>query len=531
MSEIINGYEIQSEWRNGQRGMTALATRGGKKYFVKKYTKFVLPTDDGMFDERTKEMKREFFDAFHRVRQRVIDAIAPAAGTGGNIVIPCDSFVDGIHYYEVTEFINGVVPDDELQSFLYGLSYEDKLLMMKTAAGALSTVHSAGIIHSDLKLKNIIVVRNSASKFVAKLIDFDSSYPDDEKKFVGGDDVYCSPELAAYVCTEDEAEMEVLTRRLTNKTDIFSLGVVYHFYLSGEFPDAVELSERLKTLKERRERAGKSAVFYTHQLLDEGCELKLSDKITSVNLKCLILDMLEKDPEKRPTAMQVLMRLKGGEPTVEAPIPSHGIKLETDKLAADGIVGLKPIRGEAKYEAIFSTGRRVFYTKEELVSLGYARTELVMPAGFGEYWPEHAIEFNTDKLRARNYVSAAKDTMAGKKGYRLYTADGASQFFTVEKLLMLSFAFKTGTAGASVSASAPAHVVERSVPETIDAVCAPWAEHAIELDPEMIRRKGYAGIAQGTMSGINGYHLLRSDGSRQFIRVEMLIIQRMARRI
>lgn len=529
--EIIHGYEIQSKWKNGQRGVTALATRGGKKFFIKKYTKFVLPTDDGMFDERTKAMKKDSFNAFHRVRKRVIDAIAPAAGAGGNIVIPCDSFVDGIHYYEVTEFIDGVIPDDELQTFLDGLSYDEKLLMMKTAAGALSAVHSAGVIHSDLKLKNIIVVRNSLSNFVAKLIDFDSSYPSDEKKFIGGDDVYCSPELAEYAATEDEEEMEALARRITAKTDIFSLGIVYHYYLSGEFPDAVALSERLRTLKERRERAGKPSIFYTYQLLDEGCELKLSDKITSVNLKCLILDMLEKDPEKRPTAMQVLMRLKDGEPTVTAPAPEHKIKLEAARLAADGIVGLKPIRGEAKYEVIFSTGRKVFYTKDELVSLGYAKAEVVIPECFGEHWPEHAFEFNTDKLRSRNYVSAVKDTMAGKNGYRLYTKDGASRFFTVEKLLMLEFAFRAGSAGTvgeTAPAVTPARVVTRSIPEAVDTVCEPWPEHAIEFDPEMIRTRGYTGVEQGTMSGINGYYLRRPDGGRRFIRVEMMIVQRMA---
>ncbi|MBE6609623.1 MAG: hypothetical protein E7634_03025 [Ruminococcaceae bacterium] len=541
--EIINGYTVTGKWKNGQRGMTALATRGGKKYFLKKYTKFVLPSDGSMFDAKTMEMKKRDFNDFVRIRKRVISMISPVAGSGGNIIIPCDNFVNGLHYYEATEFIDGVTPDEELADFFAGLDDEKCMLMMKTAAGALSAVHTAGVIHSDLKIKNIIVVKNSRSNFVAKLIDFDSSYPADEKKYIGGDDVFCSPELAKYAGSEDEEEQAELIKSITNKTDIFSLGVCFHYYLVQEYPTAVELTPRLKRQKELKERAGKPVNFFASQLLLEGCELKLSDKIKSVNIRALIYDMLSMDPEKRPTAMQVLQRLKQNEPTIETPWPEHHITLEKSKLSGAGIVGFKKLKdgGAAKYEVTLSSGKKQIYTVEEVVELGYAKAAFV-PKGFDDIWPEHAIAFDEATLNARGFVSATKETLGGKKGYKLYRKDGSGMFYTVEKLLGVRYARRTS--GAVPPAPEPPTPPTPPVPPAPPIPPMPseaeaggvsdvekWPEHSIEFDSEMIAKKGYVKVEMGEKNGIKGYYFTRADGIRQFIRVEMVIMQKMARKV
>lgn len=530
-TEIVNGYSVIGKWKNGQRGMTALATRGGKKYFLKKYTKFVLPTDDGMFDAKTIQVKKRDFDDFVKIRKKVIARISPIAGPGGNIIIPCDNFVDGIHYYEATEFIDGVIPDEEVTAFFSGMSDDEKMLMMKTAAGALSAVHSSGIIHSDLKLKNIIVVKNSRDNFVAKLIDFDSSYPDDEKKYIGGDDVYCSTELAQYSNSEDDEEMSELVKKISNKTDIFSLGVCFHYYLTQEYPTAVELSPRLKRQKDLKERAGKPVTFFTSQLLLEGCELKLSDKIESVNLKMLIYDMLSMDPGERPTAMQVLQRLKQSEPTIETPWPEHSITLDNTKLSSDGIVGLKKIRdGVPKYELIFSAGKKRVVTVEELVEAKYAKTAFV-PKGFHDIWSEHAIEFDEDKLSSRGFVSETKETLGGKKGYKLYRKDGTGMFFTIEKLLGTGYVKRIGT---SSEGEIPKEETDStsSTSSTSSALSIePWPEHKIRFDVDVIKGRGHVRIERSELNNVKGYRLYKADGKGQFVRVEMLIAWHMAVKI
>jgi len=56
-------------------------------------------------------------------------------------------------------------------------------------------------------------------------------------------------------------------------------------------------------------------------------------------------------------------------------------------------------------------------------------------------------------------------------------------------------------------------------------------EHSIEFDSEMIAKKGYVKVEMGEKNGIKGYYFTRADGIRQFIRVEMVIMQKMARKV
>lgn len=60
---------------------------------------------------------------------------------------------------------------------------------------------------------------------------------------------------------------------------------------------------------------------------------------------------------------------------------------------------------------------------------------------------------------------------------------------------------------------------------------APYPEHNIEFDTDTIISKGYVASAHKTMNGINGYEFIRANGHRQFMRVEMLIIMKMAKKL
>ena len=59
----------------------------------------------------------------------------------------------------------------------------------------------------------------------------------------------------------------------------------------------------------------------------------------------------------------------------------------------------------------------------------------------------------------------------------------------------------------------------------------PWPEHKIKFDTATIKEKGYVRSEQKTMGGVNGYCFYKEDGSNQFIRVEMLLVQKMARKL
>lgn len=506
----VHGYELTSEWKNSQCGQTARAKKGGKAYFLKKYQTPVAPLNNGTLDAKTFAHNKKMFEDFVDTRKKINATIRTIAGPGGNIVIPCDEFIEENHYMEAAELIDGAVDEDELEGVLASLSVDVKKLLMQTAAGALFSVHSKRIIHSDLKLKNVLLVRNSTGNYVAKLIDFDSSYFVDKKpeEIVGTIDYY-SPELGAYADAEDDREE--MGKNLTEKSDIFSLGLIFHYYLSGELPKPASLTERL------RKRQEKGKVIYCWIALNSGCELQLSPAIKSPMYISLISDMLSLNPDDRPSAADVLKRLRPPvtETVIEEPWPEHKIILDKDKIKADGIIVLKKVNisGQHKYELLNNRGKKDIFSKDELIAKKYAK---VLLDSFCDPWSEHNIEFDIDRIKSRGFVSSEQATMVGVKGYNFYRADSTSTFFKPDMLIAMKYAKK----------------VEKGDPGRGGGqFTEPWPEHKIEFIPDAIRARGYVRTEQQTMGGINGYKFIKADGTSQFIRVEMVLIQKMAKKL
>ena len=434
----IRGYELITEWKNSQCGQTAVARRGDKQYFIKKYQTPVEPVMNGSLDKRTFAHNQEVFRRFVEIRRRVNNALRPIAGSGGNIVIPIEDFIENHHYMEVAELVNGTVGEEELEEVLAGLSLEVKQLLMLTAAGALDTIHKKGVIHSDLKLQNVLLAKNGERNYVAKVIDFDSSYFSDclPEEIVGTIDYY-SPELGQYADSEDEREE--LGKTLTTQSDIFSLGLIFHMYLTGEMPQAKSLTERLQKRKD------KGKPIYCWTILNSGCELKLSDKISSFKYLCLIQDMLESDPQQRPTATQVLQRLKGVEERFifEDAWPEDRIVLDIAKLKENGYVLTKRNRvGDVKgYLLRSNEGKKVVCTGKELITKGLAKMARV--ERFVEPWPEHKIVFDEEKIQSRGFVGSEQSILGDTKGYMFFKVDGTERFIKAEMLLLLKMANKT----------------------------------------------------------------------------------------
>ena len=63
MSEekIIRGYKLETVWKVSNIGYTAEATKGGKKYFLKRYGEYKMPKrGSAMTDTLYNRMKAEF---------------------------------------------------------------------------------------------------------------------------------------------------------------------------------------------------------------------------------------------------------------------------------------------------------------------------------------------------------------------------------------------------------------------------------------------------------------------------------------
>lgn len=447
---LIHGYEIRGDWKNSQCGQTVTAEKKGKKYFIKKYQTPVAPINNGTLDKKTFEHNKKMFDDFVNLRKSINSTLRAISGPGGNIVVPDDEFIEGNQYVEASELIEGVIAEEDLEKVLSELPIDVKLLLMKTAAGALLSVHSKHIIHGDLKLKNVLLVKNASGNYVAKLIDFDSSYLETKKpeEIVGTIDYY-SPELGRYADAEDERDE--LADTITTKTDIFSLGLIFHYYLSGSLPKPADLTEKL------RKRQAKGKQIYCWVALNSGCSLEISKKIKEEKYISLIKDMLSVNPEKRPTAAEVLKRLRDDTPA------------------------------------------------------------FIVPTGFCDPWPEHEVKFDLAKIKSMGFVSMERSMLAGVKGYSLYRTDGSVRFFNKELLIGVKYA---DTKDADKS--------ERSGLKT-GRFAEPWKDHAIVFDHEMIRAKGYISSERKILGGVRGYSFVKEDGTTQFMRKEVAIIQKIAR--
>ena len=541
----VHGYELVADWKNSSCGQTVKAKKGVKSYFIKKYQTPVEPVMNGALDERTFDNNKRKFEKYVAYRRRINTTLRPLAGEGGNLVIPEEEFVLDHHYMEVSPLVGGVVPDEELEGVLMSLSPDVKKLLMLTAAGALSSIHGKGIIHSDLKLKNVLLAVNSSGNYVAKIIDFDAAYFMDDKPVdeIIGDINYYSPELGRFSDAEDERE--ALLPTLTEKSDIFSLGLIFHFYLAGHLPAPKSLNARLQKRKD------KGKAIYCWSVLLNDCELEIDPSITNVNYVSLIRDMLDIDPDRRPTAVQVLQRLKspsvsGGAPVIEEPWPDHRLMLDKDKIKADGIVIFKKVTsgGNKLYEITDRSGVRSQITADDVVSRGYARS--AREEIFCEPWAEHSITFDQTRMRSRGFVSAEQTVKDGAKGYTLYRADSSSMFFKLEMLIAMKYAIR-GSSASSTSSSSTSGSSSGSTSSSTGSssgstssssggsvapgICEPWAEHGIAFVESAVNARGYVRVEQATLGGAKGYNFIRPDGTAQFIKREMVLMFKMATKL
>lgn len=482
----VHGYELTKEWKVSNIGMTTQAKRGGKRYFLKKYGEYKMPRHDASTSPRLYDKLKAEFDAFMENRIAINEALASLAGPGGNIILPTDWFVDDIYYIEATEFIENLIEDEDILN----LPRENILFIMLTASGALHNIHRKNIVHSDLKRTNILAARNSAGNTVAKIIDFDRGYfannirPDE----LGGDQNFMSPELAQ--CFMYDMADEALAY-LSTKSDIFSLGLVFHNYLTkGAFPKISGLTGALK------ERADDGQTVYCCEAILAGAHLEISRKVGDKYLSHLLVAMLQPEPDDRPTAQEVLNILK--------------TKRVLD-VNADSVI---TVEGETS-SATSSTSRSSSSTASEVSSI---------PAGYCSPWDEHRFVFNESKLTENGYVASEQINRKGVKCYKLYKRDGASRVFTIENLSILGMV--SDISAASERTASPKHEdgsEKTTATEVIDEVNALWEEDAAyAYDLDAITGSGYKGVSKATKNGIKGYVLIKMNDEQRFMTFDKL---------
>jgi|GEM_PF-151997 len=270
-NSIITHYRIVSKLGAGGMGEVWLAedTRLGRKVALK-----LLPA--------------EFTEDSERVRRFTLEAKAASALNHPNIISVYDIGECETGRFIVMEFVDGrtlrsvIAKDNSLETF-FALGAQ----MVK----ALSTAHAAGITHRDIKPDNIMVRDDGYVKMLdfglARLLPTTSSDPEamtlaqqTTPGTVMGTLAYMSPEQAS-------------GQTVGSASDVFALGIVLYELATGSHPFKSE-----------------TMIGYLHAITSQ-----TPPSMTSLKshlppaLDDLILRMLEKDVDSRPTAKEVVQAL------------------------------------------------------------------------------------------------------------------------------------------------------------------------------------------------------------------------------
>ena len=277
--KMLGSFELITPLTNQDSGFSVwgFARRSGMDYFVKQHLKPIYPAGDTVLSQERIQRKIVQCKKFEQEKTKLYQALNEHSD--GNAVRIQEFFRVGSHYYLATNKINGIHLEIEE---IANMQWEKKRFLCATISHAVASFHEGGVVHADLKHTNIMFVNGRTGNLIAKVIDFDSSFletaPPNPGEEIVGDQVYFSPEACRSIWGE--------AMPLTCKMDIFSLGILFHQYLIGTLPS---YSDKF---------------YYPGEAVANGEILQVSEYI-SEPYRALVQNMLEADPEKRPSADQV----------------------------------------------------------------------------------------------------------------------------------------------------------------------------------------------------------------------------------
>lgn len=194
---------------------------------------------------------------------------------------------DGTFYYAM-EYLRGLTLDVVVQRF--GPLPERRVAsILRQVCGSLAEAHAAGLIHRDVKPQNLMICHRGGVPDLVKVLDFglvkESETHDPDLTRDGaavGTPLYMAPEAAS-------ASLEIDAR-----ADLYSLGVVAYFLLSGVQPFfGVNAREVMRRHMEERPLAPSE---------------KLGQPLNP-EMEALVLKLLAKDPGSRPPSARAVEEL------------------------------------------------------------------------------------------------------------------------------------------------------------------------------------------------------------------------------
>jgi serine/threonine protein kinase len=286
LGEIINGFDLIEPLQSKNAGFSrwTFAKRGDRVFFLKEFLDPVYPVNREI-GERQMQARILACRDFEKKSGACYRAINEASD--GNAVRIEAFFRWESHYYVAMERVRsaGLKIRD-----IAALPLEQRIGLCRNVAHSISGLHERGVVHADLKDKNVLIKRTKKNTLTAKIIDFDCSFledvPPQSESELGGDQIYLSPEACLFLCGEET--------KLTTKMDVFSLGILFHQYLTGYVPwyDTGEFD-------------------YLHEAVLEGAKAGVSEKVPA-EWRPVIEQMLIGDPEQRCSIEDVCRKIIPG---------------------------------------------------------------------------------------------------------------------------------------------------------------------------------------------------------------------------
>ena len=304
----INGYRLKGELTTQNAGFCqwGFCEKDGHEFFIKEFLSPVYPVDKGDLSQQVIERKRNLCNQFYNEKKAFYDTLQ-ACRSGNNVVI-LDFFRSGSKYYIVTDKVNVKGTDPKLIS---QLSEDKRKVFLKALLFSVWIFHGAGIVHADLKPDNILLKETVGGYYTGKIIDFDAGFlVNSVPSEVQGDFVYLSPEVYLKMAEEEAI--------ITEKIDIFALGLLLHQYWTGELPT---FSKEYK---------------YAFEAVLDDAQINISNRIPT-SLRDQIGRMLDKNPTQRPSADKVLNTIQAldGIPNKE---PEPAQSFESWSVSKEGTV-------------------------------------------------------------------------------------------------------------------------------------------------------------------------------------------------
>ena len=230
LGETIKDYKVLTEPQSAAQGQWALASRGGRIYFLKMFLSPKFPQAGGPGSEAIKQRKMAECAAFEHRNRHLHTSINSGQLGAGNLVVATEFFRVGSTYYKATDVVVGSRHAD-----LTGMNPHQALVVVRTMLLSIRLLHQAGFVHGDLKPENIVIQESQPGLFVGKVIDYDDGYivglPPGRDEVVG-DQRFYSPELMMYI----KGNPHVTGEMLTTASDMFALGLLLHMLFTGRLP-------------------------------------------------------------------------------------------------------------------------------------------------------------------------------------------------------------------------------------------------------------------------------------------------------